>query len=122
MSAPRKLRKRLTYRAAGNVDLVAHALHWQGFTWQAGSTIVRCYGPFGSMQVWASSEAEGRRVIRHAANIAGWDLTTGEGVEWDIREASGNRNGRPGTMRTKETSLGVEVTSREGPNGTPGMA
>lgn len=119
MTRRRPLRKKLTYRDNSGASQLAHALHWRGFTWQAGPAIVVCYGPFGTMKVWAASEAEGRRVINHAAAIAGWDLNGSAGVEWEVLQATGGRNGRTGTMQTKETPVGIEVTKRDGPSGSP---
>ena len=116
----RPLRKKFSYRDNTGASQSAHAQHWQGFTWQAGSVVVRAYGPFGQMQVWAVNAAEGRRVIGHAAAIGGWDLTSPD-VSWEIGAARGGRNGRTGTMRTKATPLGIEVTKRGGPSGFPSI-
>jgi hypothetical protein len=116
----RALRKKFHYRDNSGMDQAGHAAHWQGFTWQAGPVVVKCFGPWGQMQVWASSEAEGRRVIEHAASAGSWDLSAPE-VEWLVSVASGGRNGRSGTMKTKETYLGIEVTKRDGPSGFPSI-
>lgn len=121
MAGPKPLRKRLTYRDLTGSDLLTHALHWRGFEWSAGSVMVLCYGPWGQVQVWASSEAEGRRVIAHAAAAGGWNMAAPD-VEWSVAQATGGRNGRSGTMRTKETPLGIEVTKRNGPSGTAALA
>jgi len=119
MARRRPLRKKLTYRDNSGSSQLAHALHWRDFTWEAGPVIVAVQGPFGCMQVWAASEAEGRRVINHAAAIAEWDVINSPDVEWEVGQASGGRNGKTGTMRTKETPVGIEVTKRDGPSGPP---
>jgi len=116
--AGRLLTKKLTYRDATGRDRAFHAAHWRGFTWQAGSTIVSASGPWGQVQVWAASEAEGRRVIAHAADAGGLDLT-GPSVVWLVHSAAGTTRGRTATMKTRETFQGVEVTKRSGPAGTP---
>ena len=112
------LKKKFSYRDSSGMNREGHAAHWQGFSWRSGPVVVKALGPWGQMQVWASSETEGRRVIAHAASAGGWDLSD-PGVEWRIGDASGGRNGRSGLMRTKETPLGIEVTKRDGPSGFP---
>jgi len=112
------LRKKFTYRDNSGRSQAEHAAIWQGFEWQAGPVIVKAWGPWGQMQVWAATEAEGRRVIAFAASAGGWNLEA-PGVEWAIGMASGGRNGRTGRMVVKETPLGIEVTKRAGPSGWP---
>ena len=119
MSA-RPLRKKFGYRDVSGMSQAVHAAHWRGFTWHAGPVVVKAFGPWGQMQIWASSETEGRRVIAHAASAGGWDLDAPE-VEWLVSTASGGRNGRSGQMQTKETPLGIEVTKRPGPSGFPSI-
>jgi hypothetical protein len=116
--ASRPLIKKLTYRDVLGRSQAEHAAHWAGFQWQAGSVVCSCVGPWGEVQCWASSEQEGRRVLSHALIFGGWDLDS-IGVEWLFAVASGERNGRSATMRTKATPLGVEVTRRVGPSGFP---
>jgi len=116
----RPLRKKFSYRDTTGKSQAEHATHWQGFTWDAGPVVVHCYGPWGEMQVWAASEAEGRRVIEHAAAIGGLDLTAA-GVEWEVMVSQSSRNGRSGRMQTKATTLGIEVTKRAGPSGFPSI-
>jgi hypothetical protein len=72
------------------------------------------------MQVWAEDEAEAYRVIRHACDIGGWNFEE-ELIRVEVGQAGGSRNGRTGTMRTKESPLGVEVTKRDGPSGFPSI-
>ncbi len=120
MAGRRLLRKKLTYRCAGEVSLAQHAQHWQGFTWQSGPTIVALVLPDGgTLQVWAISEAEGRRVIEHALVIAGRPAGGGQGAEWIVTTATGGRNGRTATMQTHESADGIGVSSRAGPSGPP---
>ena len=111
--------KRLTYRAQVPVSQQTHAAHWRGFTWEAGSAIVSYVGFWGEIQVWASSESEGRRVIGHACAIAGIPTTGEQAGEWIVTEATGGRNGRPGTFQTAQIGGATVVTARDGPNGSP---
>lgn len=116
--ASQPLRKKLTYRDNSNRTQAEHAALWAGFSWQAGPVIVKADGPWGQLQVWAATEAEGRRVIAHAASAGGWNLAA-QGVEWTVKIATGGRNGRTGRMVTKVTPLGTEVIKRDGPSGYP---
>jgi hypothetical protein len=116
----RPLRKKLTYRDNSGRSQAEHAALWAGFSWQAGPVIVAAHGPWGTIQCWAATEAEGRRVIAFAASAGGWNLEA-PGVEWSIATTSGGRNGRTGRMVVKETPLGVEVTKRAGPSGFPSI-
>jgi hypothetical protein len=116
----RPLRKKFTYRDNAGASQAEHAAHWSGFTYQAGPVVVRAYGPWGQMQVWAVDELEARRVFLHACAIAGWDfdrMLTG----LEVGTAGGGRNGRTGTMKVKTTPLGTEVTKRPGPSGFPSI-
>ena len=62
-----RLRKRLRYRGSEGVELSALVDHWRDFSWQSGSVRVRHTGAsWGTPEVWASTEAEGKRVILHA--------------------------------------------------------
>lgn len=120
MTRRRLLRKKLTYRCRGPVVLAEHAQHWRGFTWEAGPVIVALVLPDGgTLQVWAASEAEGRRVIEHALVIAGRPPGGGAGAEWIVTTAAGGRNGRAATMQTHESQDGIGVSSRAGPSGSP---
>lgn len=114
----RPLRKKFKYRDNSGRPQAAHAAHWRDFTWRCGNVVVRAYGPWGQMQVWASSEVEAVRVFRHACTIAGWDFD-GQLAELVVGIADGGRNGRSGLMGVKASPLGVEVTKRTGPNGFP---
>jgi hypothetical protein len=120
MPSPRINRqKRLVYRDQGGASQEAHQEHWRGFSFEAGSTVVAYVGGWGTVQVWAASEAEGRRVIEHACSIAGIP-TTGAGVgEWIVTTAKAGRNGKAGTFMVP-TAYGFPlVVKRSGPSGQP---
>lgn len=115
----RRLRKVFGYRDQTNASLEAHADHWRSFRWQAGPVQVILRGtPLGAPQVWASSEAEGRRVIRHAAAIAGVDIPAD--AAWSANSPRGGRMGQPGTMKVALDGQGaLAVTKRAGSSGLP---
>jgi hypothetical protein len=119
MAGERPLRKVFRYRDQSGASLEAHTEHWRGFEWQAGPVCVIHKGaPWGVPQVWAASAAEGKRVIRHAAEIAGIDPD--EVGEWVVTGSLDPRYGRTGTMLVKGLKDGaISVTKREGPNGLP---
>jgi len=119
MAGERPLRKQLRYRDQSGAPLEAHTDHWREFEWDAGPVCVIHKGaPWGVPQVWASSVAEGKRVIRHAGVIAGIDPDT-QG-EWVVTGTLNPRYGRSGRMLVKGLRNGaVSVTKREGPNGLP---
>jgi hypothetical protein len=71
------------------------------------------------MQVWAASEAEGRRVINHAASIASIPVNDPEEAEWIVTRSKNPRYGRRGTYRTATYAGLPVVTKRDGPNGYP---
>jgi hypothetical protein len=112
-------RKRLVYRDQGGASQEAHQEHWRGFSFNAGSTVVAYAGSWGEVQVWASDESEGRRVIEHACSIAGIP-TTGAGMgEWIVTTAKAGRNGKAGTF-VVPTAYGFPmVIKRPGPSGQP---
>ncbi len=115
----RNLVKRLKYRDLTGASLEAHTSHWRGFTWQAGPVIVTHKdGPWGVVQVWASSISEGKRVIRHAGSIAGVDPD--ELGRWEISGTTNPRYGRSGLMAPQVLYGGaISVTKREGASGLP---
>lgn len=114
----RKRRKRITYRDLAGRSLEAHANHWRGFTFTGGPWKVEARGPFGAPQVWASSEAEGRRVIGHCGAIAGWNLSA-PNVEWTVVRISDQRLGKGGTFRVSVKRGLLMVSKRDGPSGAP---
>ncbi len=117
----RLLEKRLTYRDRTGGSVADHVAHWDGFQWQAGPVMVFAYGQFGQIQVWAASEAEGRRVVLHALAAGGWADDPAEGVEWEVAAATGGRNGRTGTMEVMQTRRGPAISKRNGPSGPPNL-
>jgi len=73
------------------------------------------------LQVWALDADEGRRVIRHAGEIAGVDPDA-EG-EWLITASDDLRYGQTGTMRLARRRSWdgeiLQISKRPGPDGLP---
>jgi hypothetical protein len=112
------LRKYLRYRCRPGTTLQQLGDHWRDFTWQAGPVIsIHTGSPWGRLQVWAASEAEGRRVIRHAGATSGIDPDS-DG-EWLTTSTDHARYGQAGTMRVARRQGFLKVTSRDSPNGLP---
>ena len=111
------LRKEFRYFDQSGKDLGEHFLHWKDFTWQAGPIFVGTEKtPLGKTHVWAESEAEGRRVIEHAATIAGVTLPDDS---WSVSVSRGGRVGQPGTMRLQRSDGRYWISTRKGPSGPP---
>lgn len=116
-----RLRKRFRYRSISGNDLSAVVDHWQGFTWDGGPYRVRWIGgSWRSPEIWAASEAEGQRVIQHAAAEAGFSPL--EGGRWSTRLSSSGRQGVPGTMRVDTTGGYYWITARDGSDERPLVA
>ena len=116
----RPLRKVLRYRDQTAAPLEDHLAHWESFAWDAGPVIVISKNlSWGTPQVWAASVAEGKRVLNHAAQAAGVDLTDPK-HEWVVTGSNDPRYGRTGRMRL-DTRSGkfMRVTSRPSPSGLP---
>jgi hypothetical protein len=111
--------KRFSYRDQSGTSREAHATHWDGFEFDAGPWIVSCFGEWGEMQVWAASEAEGRRVIGHAASIAGIPVEDPALSEWAVTQSANPRYGKPGRFRVASLWGLPIVTKRRGPDGNP---
>jgi hypothetical protein len=113
-----RVQKLLTYFDQTGKTQAQHQAHWKDFSWQAGPVIVSVNDvPLGKPQVWAASEAEGKRVINHAAAISGVDMTN---ASWLITSPRSSRFGLSGTMRVKVSDKGsLWVTKRDGPFGLP---
>ena len=111
--------KQFTYRSFLPVILEEHADHWDGFLFFSGNVMVCSMGNWGRPEVWASSVDEGKRVIRHAASICGWDPDDPKQGQWVTRPARGARYGRVYLCVTAVRNGLICVTSREGPNGLP---
>ena len=109
----RPLRKVLRYRDQTAAPLETHLAHWESFAWDAGPVIVISKNlSWGTQQVWAASVAEGKRVLSHAAQAAGVDLTDPK-HEWIVTGSNDPRYGSTGRMRL-DTRGGkfMRVTSR----------
>ena len=112
-----KLRKRLSYRDLGSGTLESHTAGWGGFSWTSGPVQVASYGQWGKVQVYASTEAEGKRVIRHAAGLASYDLDADPGHQWIVGQHQGGRIGRVATMIPQPVPGGIAVRMRDGSDG-----
>ena len=109
------LRKLFRYRSESTRDLGQLSAYWQSFTWQAGDVCVFHKGAWwGTPQVWAESEAEGKRVIRFAAAEAGIDPD--QVGEWGTSSSSSPRFGMSGTMRIQRYKGFPWVAQRSGPD------
>jgi hypothetical protein len=114
------LRKYMRYRDLNGLPEAKHVEHWLGFTWDAGPAIVHSKGaPWGIVEVWAADPEEGRRVIAHAAAIAGVDLKD-KGHSWVDSTSRSTRYGRTGRMAVERNQSGVPcISKRDGSNGQP---
>ena len=112
------LRKRFRYRSQSGNDLGAVIEHWKDFVWSAGPVCVKHTGSdLGSPQVWASSAAEGKRVIQHAGAEAGVDPN--QDGQWTVSGSDNPRYGMPGTMRVNSKGGYYWITARLEPDGRP---
>jgi hypothetical protein len=117
--ANRAVRKVLSYRDESGASQEAHQAHWAGFRWSTGPVIVAAVGTFGTVKVWAASELEGKRVIRHAGSISGWDPDDPEQGEWIVTSTDNPRYGRRAEVGVRVRAGVIGVTKREGPSGAP---
>tara|TARA_R100001230_G_scaffold9563_1_gene3701 strand:+ start:173 stop:1069 length:897 start_codon:yes stop_codon:yes gene_type:complete len=116
-----RLRKRFRYRSVSGNDLSAVVDHWKDFTWEGGPYRVRWVGhTWRTPEVWAASEAEGQRVIQHAAREAGFDPL--EGGEWRTRVSSSTRLGVQSFFRIDTTGGYYWITARDGSDQRPIVA
>ena len=114
----RPLRKLFRYRSKSTRNDDQLRTYWSEFAWQAGSTVVGHKGAWwGEPQVWASSEAEGKRVLRFAGGEAGIDPDL-DG-QWVVGSSRSARYGQSGTMRLEKPRGTYWVTRRDGPSGVP---
>jgi len=114
----RPLRKLFRYRSKSTRNVDQLQAWWAPFTWSSGATIVSHKGAWwGTPQVWASNEAEGKRVIRFAAVEAGIDPDL-DG-EWVVASSSSARYGMSDTMRLAKTNGEYWATRRDGPSALP---
>ncbi len=116
-----RLRKRFRYRSTNSLDLGEIVDYWKDFTFQSGSVVVGHVGSsWGSPQVWAATEDEGKRVIRHAAGEAGIDPD--QVGRWAIGSSSSSRFGVSDTMKVDTTGGYYWITSRDGSDNRPVVA
>lgn len=116
-----RLRKRFRYRSVSGNDLGAVVDHWKDFSFEGGPYRVRWIGEsWRSPEIWAASEAEGQRVIQHAAEEAGFGPL--ESGRWSARLSSSGRQGVPGTMRVDTTKGFYWITARDGSSERPIVA
>jgi hypothetical protein len=113
------LKKVTRYRDRTGKSVAGHVAHWEGFAWDAGPLIVGANGPWGCVKVWAASEAEGQRVVRHALQGGGWDPDSEPATEWFAAPDTGGRNGQAGRMVVAVDRRGVRITKRRGSDGPP---
>jgi hypothetical protein len=114
----RRLRKLFRYRTLSARTNEQLSEFWNGFTWQAGSTLVEHRKAWwGNPAVWAIDETEGKRIIRFAAGEAGLDPDL-DG-EWFVGSSRSPRIGMEGTMRLAALGRGNHVVSRDGSDGYP---
>jgi hypothetical protein len=115
--------KEIGYRAQTERPLAEHRDHWKDFHWESGPFMVMSRGlPWGQPQVWAASFEEGRRVLTHAAAIAGVDLSVAS-HRWIENVTIGTRTGvidRFGVARDRTGE--VWVVTRTGSSGWPELA
>ena len=115
----RKNTKRLGYRDQTGRDLEFHTAAWEGFTFWGGPWIVSFKGAHGDLQVWARDEAEGKRVIRHAAAAGGIDVDDPNAGEWIVVRDSSGRSNTVRQYGTKKLKYGISVSKRPSPAGFP---
>jgi len=117
------VKKVLSYRDQTGSPEEVHVAHWQGFEWHTGPAIVSSRGAaWGEVQVWARDHDEGERVIRHAAQVAGVDLTSAD-HRWLYTQSRNPRYGRQALVRVPRwADTGKPMVSkRNGASSSPGF-
>jgi len=117
--ANRAVRKRLSYRDFTGAPQADHVAHWLDFRWTTGPVNVTSRGPWGLVRVLASSAEEGKRVIRHAGAIGGWNPDDPDEGEWEVQVTSYSRNGKAAEVGVKIRAGIPRITKRTGPSGAP---
>ena len=108
-----RLRKQFRYRSKSGLPLQERSAYWEWFQWQSGDVCVIHKGAWwGTPQVWAASEEEGKRVIRFAAGEAGLDPD--QVGEWVVSSSDSPRYGMSGTMKIRLYKGFPWITSRGG--------
>ena len=116
--SPLRLRKRTGYRSQSERDSKQLQEYFLDFSWEAGPVCVGHTGAWwGDPQVWASSEAEGKRVLRHIAGEAGIDPD--QVGRWTVGGSDNTRLGMTGTMRVRRIEGIPWVSRRQGSNMLP---
>lgn len=114
----RRIDKLLRYRGKEPGQLDALAEHWAEFEWDTGPVCVFHKGsPVGTPQVWADSEEEGKRVLRHAFREAGFDAD--QVGQWGVSGSANPRYGVRTRVELKVVDGCWSITSRPGPDGWP---
>jgi len=109
----RRLRKLFRYRTKSTRDLGQLSAYWADFSWRSGDVCVIHKGAWwGTPQVWAESEDEGKRVIRHASAEAGLDPDQVGG--WAVSSSRSPRYGMSGTMKAAIFEGFPWIASRDG--------
>ncbi len=116
-----RLRKRFRYRSISGLGLGEVVDYWKDFTFESGPYRVRHVGSsWGAPEVWAATEDEGKRVIRHAAGEAGFDPD--QVGRWSTRSSDSARLGVSDTMSVDTRGGFYRITSRDGSDGRPIVA
>jgi hypothetical protein len=116
-----RLRKRFRYRSTSGVGLGEIVDHWKDFSFESGPYRVRHTGSsWGNLEVWAATEDEGKRVIRHAAGEAG--INPDQVGRWSTRRSDSSRLGVSDTMRVDTTGGYYWITARDGSDSRPIVA
>jgi hypothetical protein len=109
----RRLRKLFRYRTKSPRDLGQLSAYWEAFTWEAGPVRVHHKGAWwGTPAVWASTQEEGKRVLRFAAAEAG--INPDQDGEWGISSSRSPRYGMSGTMKIQQFKGYPWVAKRDG--------
>ena len=109
----KRLRKLFRYRTQSTRDVGQLSAYWCDFVWRSGNVCTFHKGAWwGTPQVWAESEEEGKRVIRFAASEAGLDPD--QVGEWGISGSSTPRYGMSGTMKIQVFEGYPWVAKRDG--------
>lgn len=117
----RRCVKRFRYRGSAPGDVVELANYWKDFEWDTGDVIVSHTGtPVGDPQVWAASESEGKRVLRHAFAEAGVDPD--QSGEWRVSSTANPRFGVARRVKLKRIDGAWSATARRGSSGSPEAA
>ena len=112
------LRKRFRYRSQSGIGLGELIDYWKDFTVESGPYRVRHTGAnWGNLEVWAATEDEGKRVIRHAGGEAGIDPD--QVGRWSTRRSDSARLGVPASMKVDTTGGYYWITARDGSNNRP---